>query len=107
MDKEVLLKYLKEEEEKAVSSFSGWDFSYLDGRWSDEDLPWDYKEIVLNALTLLEWNYDGVFPIDTPSIPKLGFISVIVIDTNANLKIIRDEAWKFQFVPIVTKECEG
>jgi SAM-dependent methyltransferase len=27
--------------------FSGWDFSYLDGRWSDGDLPWDYRRIVL------------------------------------------------------------
>jgi len=47
MDKETLLKYLQSEEEK---TFSGWDFSYLDGRWEDEDLPWDYKTIVLKYL---------------------------------------------------------
>lgn len=38
---------LKEEwlqEEKA--NFRGWDFSHLDGRWSSEDLPWDYKSVV-------------------------------------------------------------
>ena len=47
MTKDELLKYLEEEESK---TFSGWDFSYLDGRWDDEKLPWDYKEIVLKYL---------------------------------------------------------
>ena len=47
MDKVQLLQYLLEEESKA---FSGWDFSYLDGRWDDEELPWDYKTIVLQYL---------------------------------------------------------
>ena len=47
MNKEQLLQYLLEEESKA---FSGWDFSYLDGRWDDEDLPWDYKTIVKQYL---------------------------------------------------------
>ena len=47
MKKDQLLEYLKKEEAKA---FSGWDFSYLDGRWDDEQLPWDYKQIVLQYL---------------------------------------------------------
>ena len=47
MNKEQLLQYLLEEESKA---FSGWDFSYLDGRWDDEELPWDYKIIVKQYL---------------------------------------------------------
>lgn len=47
MTKDELLKYLEEEVNK---TFSGWDFSYLDGRWDDEKLPWDYKEIVLKYL---------------------------------------------------------
>ena len=29
--------------------FSGWDFSFLNGRWKEESVPWDYKEIVENA----------------------------------------------------------
>lgn len=33
-----------------VASFSGWDFSRLDGRWQDEPLPWDYRTIVLRHL---------------------------------------------------------
>jgi len=31
-------------------SFQGWDFSYLDNRWEDESIPWDYKTIVKEYL---------------------------------------------------------
>lgn len=27
--------------------FSGWDFSYLEGRYVEEKLPWDYRKVVL------------------------------------------------------------
>ena len=47
MTKQQLLEYLQKEEEQA---FKGWDFSYLDGRWDDEQLPWDYKKLVLQYL---------------------------------------------------------
>lgn len=30
--------------------FGGWDFSHLDGRWEEEDLPWDYEAIVRRYL---------------------------------------------------------
>ncbi len=30
--------------------FAGWDFSHLDGRWEEEDLPWDYEKIVRERL---------------------------------------------------------
>jgi SAM-dependent methyltransferase len=30
--------------------FSGWDFSYLDGRMEEDRLPWNYKEIVENNI---------------------------------------------------------
>ncbi len=42
-----LKKYLKSEEAKA---FRGWDFTYLNGRWDSEKLPWDYKQILLGYL---------------------------------------------------------
>lgn len=38
---------LLEEENRA---FVGWDFSSLKGRMEEEDLPWDYKDIVINKL---------------------------------------------------------
>lgn len=47
MNKLELIEYLKQEEAKGIS---GWDFSYLDGRWEDEELPWDYRKIVLGYL---------------------------------------------------------
>ena len=47
MNKDELLKYLKDEEEH---SFKGWDFSYLDERWKSDDLPWDYKSIIKKYL---------------------------------------------------------
>lgn len=39
---ELKVLWKKEEEE----NFKGWDFSYLKNRWSDEGLPWDYKNIL-------------------------------------------------------------
>nr|WP_236953564.1 class I SAM-dependent methyltransferase [Jeotgalibacillus malaysiensis] len=44
--KRYIEKWLSEEKE----SFSGWDFSRLNGRTREEDTPWDYKKIVLDAL---------------------------------------------------------
>lgn len=38
------LKEMWKKEEEAT--FKGWDFSYLDNRWSNEDLPWNYEEIL-------------------------------------------------------------
>ena len=30
--------------------FAGWDFSYLEGRWEEEPLPWDYGGVVQSLL---------------------------------------------------------
>lgn len=58
--KDKLLETWRKEEKAA---FSGWDFSRLEGRWIDEALPWDYKEIVLENLkstdTLLDMGTGG------------------------------------------------
>ncbi|NFE93534.1 class I SAM-dependent methyltransferase [Clostridium botulinum] len=42
------LKELWEKEEDAA--FKGWDFSYLKNRWDDEELPWNYKDILKKYL---------------------------------------------------------
>lgn len=66
-----------------------------------------YAEQVLNAVAVLEWEYaEDVYP-DTTGYRKLKFLTILVIDTNGNLKTIHDEAWMFQFIPALTKECEG
>lgn len=38
-----LKEYLLSEEKRA---FQGWDFSYLKGRWEDEKISWNYRNIV-------------------------------------------------------------
>ncbi len=47
MDLNTLKKRWIVEESK---EFKGWDFSYLEGRWEDEELPWDYEKIVCQHL---------------------------------------------------------
>ncbi|KIL53548.1 methyltransferase [Jeotgalibacillus alimentarius] len=46
MMKTYIEDWLKEEK----AGFSGWDFSRLEGRTMEQAIPWDYKNIVLNAL---------------------------------------------------------
>lgn len=38
--------WIKEEQ----ASFKGWDFSYIDNRMQEEELPWNYKNIVLKYM---------------------------------------------------------
>ncbi len=45
--KDEMLEYLKTEEER---SFSGWDFSYINGRIVENSLPWDYRNKVNDFL---------------------------------------------------------
>ncbi|GAA0771465.1 class I SAM-dependent methyltransferase [Clostridium subterminale] len=47
MNREEFKNYLKNEEKQV---FQGWDFSYLDGRWDGEHIPWDYEKILLSYL---------------------------------------------------------
>ena len=42
------LKELWKKEEQAT--FKGWDFSYLENRWDDEELPWNYEVILKKYL---------------------------------------------------------
>jgi len=48
-DRELVRGLLKKQwlEEEAAAHIRGWDFSYIDERYSEEeDLPWDYREII-------------------------------------------------------------
>lgn len=47
MNKRKLKEIWKKEEEK---SFIGWDFSYLNNRIEEEQIPWDYKKIIYKYL---------------------------------------------------------
>lgn len=35
--------------EALAQDFSGWDFSCLDGRWEEAELPWDYRKVVFGC----------------------------------------------------------
>lgn len=49
-------------QEEKVAHIHGWDFSHIDGRYSeDENLPWDYRKTILNHLR----NDTKILDIDT------------------------------------------
>lgn len=49
MNTNELIKRWKAEE--SIANIHGWDFSHIDGRYTEEeDLPWDYRETVLRYL---------------------------------------------------------
>ena len=60
-----------------------------------------YNETVLNAVAVVDWMYkeDRL----SNGYNDFRFLTVLVIDTNGNLKVIEDEAWCFQFIPNITK----
>lgn len=59
-----------------------------------------YSDRVFNAVALLRIEFrEGN---DNP--PKLKFIDILVVNSDGNLQIISDEAWRFQFIPIVTSQ---
>lgn len=63
-----------------------------------------YGDKVLNAIALME----VYIPDDTDRskrdiITKPKSIDILAINEDGNIVSIRDEAWRFQFVPIVSK----
>ena len=65
-----------------------------------------YRERVLNALCLENVMFpEGKYPNpnERGSYFKPQFLSVMVINEDGNIVVICDEAWMFQFIPIVTK----
>lgn len=62
MNKEELRNIWKKEEE--VAHIKGWDFSYIHGRYEEEnDLPWDYETIIkqylTNTMDILDYDTGG------------------------------------------------
>lgn len=67
-----------------------------------------YGEKVLNAVALTDYFFDGnAYPNPDSKciIHKLKFITIWAINEDGNLIAICDEAWRFQFLPIVNKEA--
>ena len=67
-------------EEAITQPFSGWDFSYLDGRMVSEELPWDYaalaKSRLASAGSLLDMGTGGGEALaDLAPLPRIAFAS--------------------------------
>ena len=61
-----------------------------------------YGEKVLKALSLQELVFsDNTDFEDTYKKPKLS--EIVVINEDGNIEVLRDETWRFQFVPILSK----
>ena len=59
-----------------------------------------YNEKVYKALALMKVDFkEGVQLDDIHKKPK--FIEILVINEDGNIEALRDEAWMFQFIPIV------
>lgn len=63
-----------------------------------------FGERVLKAVALLETEHKEDFDYLSVGYRSFSMLTVLVIDDNGNLKAIRDEAWRFQFIPIITEK---
>lgn len=59
-----------------------------------------YRDKVLNALSLMEIIFDENVNLDDIR-KKPKFIEILVINEDGNIEALRDEAWMFQFIPIL------
>lgn len=60
-----------------------------------------YGEKVLKAVSLQGIEFDE--NIDWNSISKKPkFIEILVINEDGNIEVLKDEAWMFQFIPILS-----
>ena len=68
-----------------------------------------YNDRVLQALALEHIAYkEGEWPGDmsgaeSKTVTKPRFLTVLCINEDGNIVAIHDEAWRFQFVPIIHK----
>ena len=62
-----------------------------------------YDRKILNALALVGWDMgDDFFSEDSwKTMLQPKSIEVIAVNEDVNAVVIRDESWKFQFIPIV------
>lgn len=59
-----------------------------------------YRDKVLNSLSLMEISFDENVNFDDIR-KKPKFIEILVINEDGNIEALRDEAWMFQFIPIL------
>ena len=59
-----------------------------------------HGERVVRALSLLHMEFSDSTD-HTAEVTKPKFIDVLIINSDGNLEILHDEAWTFQFVPVL------
>lgn len=59
-----------------------------------------YGEKVLNALSLIEIFFPENVDYEATH-KKPRFIEIIVINEDGNIEALKDEAWRFRFIPIL------
>lgn len=62
-----------------------------------------HGEKVLNAIALMEVRLNNMDYNERKTTEKPDFIEVLAINEDGNIVSIHDEAWTFQFIPIITK----
>lgn len=62
-----------------------------------------HGERVLNAVALMEVFFENMNFDERQIVEKPKFIDVLAINEDGNIISIRDEAWTFQFIPIIAK----
>lgn len=65
-----------------------------------------YKERVLNAVSARAIFTEGEYPEPGKTVKPKG-LEVCAINADGNIVFIIDEAWMFQFVPIIQKGVAG
>lgn len=62
-----------------------------------------HGEKVLNAVALMAVEFKNMDFNKRGTIERPDFIEVLAINEDGNIVSIHDEAWMFQFIPIITK----
>lgn len=62
-----------------------------------------HGEKVLNAVALMEVHFGDRSFDEQETIEKPKFIDILAINEDGNIISIHDEAWTFQFIPIIAK----
>lgn len=62
-----------------------------------------HGEKVLNAVALMEVQFKDRSFDERETIEKPKFIDILAINEDGNIISIHDEAWTFQFIPIIAK----
>lgn len=62
-----------------------------------------YKERVLRVVCIDGIDFGEDFPPEIGKVEVPKFIEIIAINEDGNLVSIRDEAWMFQFIPVVER----